>query len=64
LWDHSDALDVSDETLASVGVGVRWRMPNGLSAQLYWGQPLENVGSESGDLQDDGVYFAIELSGP
>lgn len=46
------------DTLASVGVGLRWSMPWGAQANVYWGHQLDDVPT-SGDLQDDGVQFQI-----
>ena len=46
------------KTLASVGIGLRWRLPRFLSAQIYWGQNLNSV-ETSGNLQDHGVQFLI-----
>jgi hemolysin activation/secretion protein len=65
VWDDSDTQsgDDDDDTLASVGVGLRWTQPGWLSAQIYWGQQLEHV-SSSGDLQDDGVHFQIQMLAP
>lgn len=47
------------ENLASVGVGLLWRL-GPVDASLYWGHPLVNVDS-SGDLQDDGIQFRVGL---
>ena len=46
------------ETISSVGVGLRWAVYRGLSANVYWGHQLQDVLS-SGNLQDDGVQFRL-----
>jgi hemolysin activation/secretion protein len=63
VWDHRDAVDEGEKTLASTGVGLRWTYTRWLSAQIYWGAQLDHV-STSGDLQDDGVHFQIRLVAP
>jgi hypothetical protein len=47
----------------SVGIGLRWRLPRFLSAQIYWGQDINTV-ETSGDLQDKGVQFRITCHFP
>jgi hemolysin activation/secretion protein len=46
------------ETISSVGVGVRWAVYRGLSANVYWGHQLQDV-LTSGNLQDQGVQFRL-----
>jgi hemolysin activation/secretion protein len=62
-WDHDDRPDPRSETLASVGIGVRWRLSDFLEARVYWGQNLTSVDT-SGDLQDKGVQFLINAHLP
>lgn len=48
--------------LASVGLGVRWRFPPRLLAELYWGVPVIDRDESSDDpLQDAGIGFRIGL---
>lgn len=52
----------NSETLASVGLGVRWRFPPRLLAEVYWGLPLIDRDESSEDpLQDAGIGFRIGL---
>jgi hemolysin activation/secretion protein len=51
------------KTLPAVGIGMRWRVTRFLSAEIYWGQNLNDV-LTSGDLQDYGVQFAVRTSFP
>lgn len=62
-WNHSDRPDKRAKNLASVGIGLRWRLPRYLSARIYWGQNITSVDT-SGDLQDSGVQFRITFHFP
>lgn len=47
------------ETLASVGLGIRWNvLPRDRARfELYWGVPLNHVTHPSGNLQDYGIHL-------
>lgn len=47
------------QTLASVGLGVRWNMlPRDRARfELYWGVPLNHVPHPPGNLQDHGIHL-------
>jgi len=47
------------ETLASVGLGIRWNvLPRDRARfELYWGVPLNHVSHPSGNLQDYGIHL-------
>jgi hemolysin activation/secretion protein len=52
--------DTSDpQTLASVGLGLRWAvLPRDRARfELYWGVPLNHVDDRSGNLQDYGIHL-------
>jgi hemolysin activation/secretion protein len=50
---HSDAL-------ISVGAGFNWQLEN-FFAEFYYGYALKKpLGQQSGDLQDDGIYFQVK----
>ena len=63
VWNHRDRADKRSKTLASAGIGLRWRLPRYLSARIYWGQNINSVDT-SGDLQDNGVQFLITCHFP
>ena len=46
------------QTLASVGLGVRWNiLPKDRARfELYWGLPLNHVPHPPGNLQDHGIH--------
>ena len=46
-------------TLASVGLGLRWLQGDRFSARLDWGIPLISAESDGRSLQEDGVYFSL-----
>lgn len=50
----------SPQTLASLGLGVRWQRGSQFSARLDWGIPLIKVNQEKNSLQDSGVTFAVQ----
>jgi hemolysin activation/secretion protein len=47
------------QTLASVGLGLRWAvLPRDRARfELYWGMPLNHVTHPSGNLQDHGIHL-------
>jgi hemolysin activation/secretion protein len=63
VWNHKDRPDKRAKTLASAGIGLRWRLPRFFNARIYWGQNINSVES-SGDLQDSGVQFLITCHFP
>jgi hemolysin activation/secretion protein len=49
------------ETLASVGLGMRWNvLPRDRARfELYWGVPLNHVSHPAGNLQDHGIHLQV-----
>jgi hemolysin activation/secretion protein len=58
VWNNAGQ-DPDPSTLASVGVGLLWRMGDRLSARLDWGIPLIDVDGSKRTWQENGVYFSI-----
>jgi hemolysin activation/secretion protein len=58
-WNRSAQPDPDPNTLASVGVGLRFQWAERLTAQLDWGIPLVSVGGGDRTLQENGIYFSI-----
>ncbi len=58
-WNHKGEL-LGPNTLASIGLGLRWQLGSYLSARLDWGIPLINVGDEGNSLQDKGISFSLQ----
>ncbi|MBD2252311.1 ShlB/FhaC/HecB family hemolysin secretion/activation protein [Nostoc parmelioides] len=46
-------------TLASVGLGLRWSGGDRFSARLDWGIPLVSVDSQARTWQENGLYFSL-----
>ncbi|WP_017654630.1 ShlB/FhaC/HecB family hemolysin secretion/activation protein [Fortiea contorta] len=61
-WNNSASSYLSDNTLASVGLGWRWTQGDRFSARLDWGIPLISVDSQQRTLQENGLYFSIRYS--
>lgn len=51
------------QTLASVGLGVRWNiLPRDRARfELYWGVPLNHVPHPPGNLQDHGIHLQLVI---
>ncbi|WP_254174246.1 ShlB/FhaC/HecB family hemolysin secretion/activation protein [Planktothrix pseudagardhii] len=58
-WNAPGELELPDRTLLSVGLGLRWKYSDRLTARIDWGIPL--IQTESGDrtLQEQGIYFLL-----
>ena len=56
-WNNKTPL--SDGFIASLGLGLRWRITPALNVQLDYGIPLIDVRSQGNSLQDNGVYFSL-----
>jgi hemolysin activation/secretion protein len=68
-WGQNrDVVTPSPDALASVGVGVRWAarwtavVPVRLQFEVFWGQPLVDVSTPGGNLQDQGLHLQFGLS--
>ena len=60
-WDV-DAKTPSPHVLVATGVGLRWDPGAKLHAQLYWGYQFMHPEDPGGDLQDQGIHFAVQGS--
>ena len=60
VW-NSDDLSFDTNTLVSTGIGLRVQTSDRFAARLDYGIPLVDLDSEGDSLQEDGVYFSIEL---
>lgn len=63
-WNHSDnpIPNPDSNTLVGVGLGLQWQMSDRMRARFDWGIPLTNVDSSHNTLQEQGLYFSINLS--
>ena len=59
-WNNN-GLDLDQNTLVSVGIGLRVLASDLLTARLDWGIPLIDLEDSGDTLQENGIYFSIEL---
>ena len=67
VWDDSvrsvENLNPSDsDTLASIGLGLRFQLGDRLSARFDWGIPLIDIDSRERTLPEKGLYFSIQYN--
>ncbi|MBD2212702.1 ShlB/FhaC/HecB family hemolysin secretion/activation protein [Calothrix sp. FACHB-156] len=58
-WNSSNRENPDPNTLASVGLGLRWTQGDRFSARLDWGIPLVSVESRENTWQENGLYFSL-----
>lgn len=58
-WNSSNRDNPNPNTLASVGLGLRWTQGDRFSARLDWGIPLVSVESRDNTWQENGLYFSL-----
>ena len=61
-WNIGDRLDPNFPELLGVGVGGQLRLGNHFSARLDWGIPLLERPDRNLTLQEQGLYFSIQVS--
>ncbi|MBE9043978.1 ShlB/FhaC/HecB family hemolysin secretion/activation protein [Pleurocapsales cyanobacterium LEGE 10410] len=59
-WSNSNEREVAEDTVASLGLGIRLSLSNRLNARVDYGIPLIEVIDNNDTLQENGVYFAVE----
>ena len=60
VW-NSDDLELETNTLVSTGIGLRLQISDYFASRLDWGIPLVDLDTEGDSLQEEGIYFSIEL---
>ncbi|MBN3923636.1 ShlB/FhaC/HecB family hemolysin secretion/activation protein [Nostoc sp. NMS4] len=58
-WNSSGRNNPDPNTLASVGLGLRWSQGDRFTVRLDWGIPLVSVNSNERTLQENGLYFSL-----
>ncbi|WP_189523532.1 ShlB/FhaC/HecB family hemolysin secretion/activation protein [Nostoc sp. PA-18-2419] len=58
-WNSSDRDNPDPNTLAGVGLGLRWSQGSRFTVRLDWGIPLISVESSDRTLQENGLYFSL-----
>lgn len=62
VWNSKGRSSFTPRTLASVGLGLQLELQDRLRARLDYGLPLIEVESRERTLQENGVYFSVELN--
>ncbi|MEH1870711.1 ShlB/FhaC/HecB family hemolysin secretion/activation protein [Nostoc sp.] len=59
-WNSSGRQNPDHNTLAAVGLGLRWSQGDRFTVRLDWGIPLVSVNSSNEKtLQENGLYFSL-----
>ncbi|BDI19920.1 hypothetical protein ANSO36C_57220 [Nostoc cf. commune SO-36] len=58
-WNSSGMENPDPNTLAALGLGLRWSQGDRFTIRLDWGIPLVSVNSSDRTLQDNGLYFSL-----
>ncbi|MEH1897854.1 MAG: ShlB/FhaC/HecB family hemolysin secretion/activation protein [Nostoc sp.] len=58
-WNSSGRENPNHNTLAAVGLGLRWTQGDRFTVRLDWGVPLISVDSNDRTLQENGLYFSL-----
>lgn len=59
-WNSSGTAALNPNTLASVGLGLKWIQGSDFSVRLDWGIPLVSVDSRDRTWQEKGLYFSVQ----
>lgn len=59
-WSNSDDRNQEEDTVASLGLGLRLDIFETLNARLDYGIPLIEVEDNDDSLQEKGLYFSLE----
>ena len=49
-------------TLSSLGLGLRYQIPDRVLAEVYWGGRLRDVEPRHNDIQDDGWHIGVRIA--
>lgn len=60
VW-NSDDLAFDTNTLVATGIGLRIQTGDYFTARIDYGIPLVDLDSEGDSLQEEGVYFSVEV---
>ena len=59
---HDNPEDIDSDTLASLGLGLRWIWPPRVLAEVYWGNRFSNRDGDPDDaLLDAGINFRVSV---
>ncbi len=63
-FNKGSGINPSPDTLASVGLGLRFQAGNRITARFDWGIPLTNVSAAKRTLQEQGLNFSLLYNQP
>lgn len=61
VW-NSDEIEVTNDFISAVGLGLIVEVRENFNARLDWGIPLVDIDTEGDSLQEDGIYFSLDYS--
>ncbi|MDZ8067445.1 MAG: ShlB/FhaC/HecB family hemolysin secretion/activation protein [Nostoc sp. DedQUE08] len=64
-WSNSSNRNensINTNTLAAVGLGLRWLQGNNFTAAVEWGIPLVSVDTSNNTWQENGLYFFVQYN--
>ena len=61
-WNNSGRDAPEQNTLASIGLGLRFSSGDRFTARLDWGIPLVSVDSRDRTWQENGLYFSVRYN--
>ncbi len=50
------------KTLSSLGLGLRYQIPDRVLAQVYWGGRLHDLPDRGNDIQDSGWHIEVRIT--
>ena len=59
-WNN-DRPELNPNTLASLGLGIIWRISDNFNARLDFALPLTDVEIEEKNWQENGIYFTVDM---
>jgi hemolysin activation/secretion protein len=61
-WNSHSKSSLDTNTLASVGLGLKWQMGESFNARLDYGIPLVNIVLRNRTWQEKGLYFTLHYN--
>ncbi len=59
IWNNNDQIEIDNDFLASLGIGLNLSIADRFNARLDWGIPLMDVDTQGDSLQESGLHFSI-----
>lgn len=61
---NKDLPTPEQKSIYSAGVGLRWEVTPSIQAVVYWGHGFRHIDQTGHDLQDNGIFFNIQVAYP